>query len=335
MKILLISTTVQPLGLERYGGIEDDVKNFCEPLLKLGYEVTIAAPVGSKVPAGAELIETVRLPVYQDRDDISFYIWQDRISEFDCIHDFSHQKVLARERENAPVINMVWNLNPRGPPLPKYNLMCLSLYHGQLVADFTGQTVKQEYLGIDLEKFRPLDCERTHFLYCANIVLQKGVLEAIKYCKELGERLYICGGTPNREFSWQVMEKCDDENVVWVGNVLDRVKVDLIQHSKAVLCPLHSQHALEMAFSKITVESLACGVPVIAPKLGVFLELFEDGKHGFHAITDEEYKAAMRKVSEIDPKDCRELAESRYDREKIVRYVKELYEPVRDGLRWA
>ena len=336
MKILLISTTVQPLGLERYGGIEDDVKNFCEPLLRLGHQVTVAAPVGSRVPEGAELIETVRLPICQDRDDLAFYAIHDRLDDFQVLHDFSHQKVLARERENAPVINMVWNLNPSGPSLPKYNLVCLSLYHGQLVADLTGQTVKQEYLGIDLEKFRPLDGERTHFLYCANIVPQKGSLEAIRMCRELGEKLFVAGGTPSREFAWHVMEQCDDRQIFFCGDVTNEVKINLIQHAKAVLCPLHPRHALEMAFSKITVEALACGTPVIAPKLGVWPELMEDGKHGFLAITDEEYKRVMQRINEINPAECRKLAETRYDRNEIVkRYVEELYEPVRDGLRWA
>src|SRR5712691_5131852 len=109
MRLLLVSTSVVPLGLRRYGGIELMCYNYAEGLVKAGHEVTVAAPYGSIVPKGVALLETVDLPDEQDRDDLAGAVaLRGFMSEhYDAVHDFSHRGTFHARQ--FPAVHMVWD----------------------------------------------------------------------------------------------------------------------------------------------------------------------------------------------------------------------------------
>ena len=128
MKILCIGTSVVPLGRGLYGGIEKLCYDFVEGLKEAGQDVTVAAPEGSRVPDGVTLIETVKLPEEQDRDDLA---WgrMGEVRPFDIIHDFSHGHMLGRHVANIfdiPQISMLWDNITRRYDKAPYNIVCLS-----------------------------------------------------------------------------------------------------------------------------------------------------------------------------------------------------------------
>jgi len=237
---------------------------------------------------------------------------------------------------NLPVVNMVWNPNPR-VPLPKYNLMCLTRYHAQRVCDLTLQTIKYEDICINTERYAFCPDKEDYFLFVGKLTPEKGALEAVRICKELGVRLYVVGGllpSDPKWYMWEVVRECDQKQIVFIGNASDDVKIKLMQKAKALIYPVDFRHAFDMAHWQAGVEALSCGTPLITYRLGCLKEVFIHGKHGFLVRDREEFKEAMQNIEDISPEECRRYA-WRYDRYRIVEnYLREVYKPVARGLRW-
>ena len=66
------------------------------------------------------------------------------------------------------------------------------------------------------------------------------------------------------------------------------------------------------------VEAMACGVPVIATPRGSVPEIVVDGVTGWIAASVEDMAAAVERCDEIDPRECRALAELHYSPERMV-----------------
>ena len=66
------------------------------------------------------------------------------------------------------------------------------------------------------------------------------------------------------------------------------------------------------------VEAMACGVPVIATPRGSVPEIVVDGVTGWIAASVEDMAAAVERCAEIDPRECRAVAERHYSPERMV-----------------
>jgi glycosyltransferase involved in cell wall biosynthesis len=60
-------------------------------------------------------------------------------------------------------------------------------------------------------------------------------------------------------------------------------------------------------------EAMACGTPVIAFPEGAAPEVVDDGRTGFLVDDEEAMAAAIHRLGEIDPAECRKRVEARYD----------------------
>jgi glycosyltransferase involved in cell wall biosynthesis len=66
------------------------------------------------------------------------------------------------------------------------------------------------------------------------------------------------------------------------------------------------------------VEAMACGVPVIATPRGSVSEIVLPGQTGWIAATVDEMVAAVGRCREIDPSECRSIAELFYSPARMV-----------------
>jgi glycosyltransferase involved in cell wall biosynthesis len=66
------------------------------------------------------------------------------------------------------------------------------------------------------------------------------------------------------------------------------------------------------------IESMAAGTPVIAFRRGAVPEVIEHGRTGFIVDTLDEMVEAARHIDEIDPHECRRVAEERFALEPFV-----------------
>jgi len=328
-----VGTSVIPIGHGKYGGIEKLCYDFVEGLHRLGHQITVAAPRGSRVPEGVKLIETVKLPDYQDRDDITdkkLIPWLVPNIDIDAIHDFSHKHVL-KERV-FPSIHMVWH------PIThyylfqsNYNAVCLSNWQKERFEKAYVQKAIVMPMCVDTDKYRPVDNpSRERFLFLGKISPEKGVHLAIQYCRELGAGLDVVGGLIpselNSSYLQSIQKLCEGDNIKLYFNVTEEEKIGFLQNAKAVIYPVQQDEAHWL----VGIEAWACMTDTYTFDRGAMREICLPRTV---AKTEEEFKELMQ-------------TEGYYHREQIwahgqqynlgvvlPKYL-ELYKLVAEGKRW-
>jgi glycosyltransferase involved in cell wall biosynthesis len=74
----------------------------------------------------------------------------------------------------------------------------------------------------------------------------------------------------------------------------------------------------EEPFGLVMIESMACGTPVLATRVGAVPEVIEDGRSGIIVDDYRMMPAALAHVDEIDPVECRRYVEERFSPERMV-----------------
>lgn len=336
MRLLLVSTSVVPLGTQRYGGIEKMVSNYAAGLVKAGHEVTVAAPYGSVVPKGVALIETVRLPEEQDRDDIADQVakrWHGG-GYFDAIHDFSHRGTFHAASYSA--VHMVWDpIVANYPFKPDNRNLCVSnwqavryekMYQRKAVVGPTGF--------LDTSVFRPYGDERTdRFLFLGKLSAAKGADLALTYASELGVPLDIVGGlVPTEQDSPYVKmleDGAGDSGQIRVHfNVTEEEKVRFLRACRALIYPVRQEESHWLAGIEawcMETRTLAAGMMV----------LDEVSRPEFVAHTMAEFFQKMK--AEPDAALLRawgEESRAKYSVEACIAFYTDLYEKVGRGASW-
>jgi len=109
--------------------------------------------------------------------------------------------------------------------------------------------------------------------------------------------------------------------ITYVGGVGGRKKMKFISEAKALLFPVTWNEPFGLA----VIEALACGTPVIAMNRGAMPEIIEHGVNGFLANDEQEFAEYMKRVDEIDPKECRRTVEERFSAETMAAEYVERY----------
>ena len=91
-------------------------------------------------------------------------------------------------------------------------------------------------------------------------------------------------------------------------------KVELLQHARATLFPIE----WEEPFGLVMIESMACGTPVIATRIGAVPEVIEQGRSGIIVDDYHEMVAALEEADKLEPVDLRRFAEEHYSPERMV-----------------
>jgi D-inositol-3-phosphate glycosyltransferase len=154
--------------------------------------------------------------------------------------------------------------------------------------------------GVNLDLFRPVDKaaarQRLGFAEDEAIVLYVGrfdpikgidrLLEAMAYLKHLKRmRLVIIGGddpgTPEYQSLRQLTAKFGiQKSVRFVGRVEQNQLPPYYSAADVLVVPSYYE-----SFGLVGLESLACGTPVVATRVGAMEEIIEDGKTG-HVVAD-------------------------------------------------
>ena len=90
-------------------------------------------------------------------------------------------------------------------------------------------------------------------------------------------------------------------DVAFVGEIDERQKPAFFGGAAATLFPSDWPEP----FGLVMIESLAAGTPVIALRRGAVPEVLVDGVTGFICDDVDEMVAAVSRLDEIDPQDCR------------------------------
>jgi glycosyltransferase involved in cell wall biosynthesis len=329
--------SVPPSG---YGGIELVISLLCEGLVRNGHDVTLFACPGSS--SAAEVREV--LPETHE-DDIQSAIYEvdhvarvfDAVDEaaagerpYDIVHDHcGFTAVAMANRIRVPVVHTL-----HGPFTADTSRFYLR--HGakaHLVAISRAQRESAPHgLPVSAVVPNPIDVEdwpfRTekagHLLWLGRMTPVKGPDRAVAVARDAGVPLVLAGPVqPGDEeyFEDQVRPHVDGVAVTYVGEVGGREKAELVAGARALLMPIR----WEEPFGMVMIEALACGTPVLAFPEGAAREIVRDGVNGFLVPDEDAMSAAVTRLPEISPAECRASVTETYSVDTVVAGYEEVY----------
>jgi len=283
MRILIISTSVIPVGAGFYGGIEKNVYDMAEALFRAGHKVAVLAPYGSKLSNGIRHIPSVKLPDEQDRDDIAInqglYGRGGGLGIPDVILDYSHGHFIGRadptnpdwvnQVKRLPMVNFVWDPIQVRYTKACFNIACLSKWQRDRFSALYNQKamVFPKWGYVNGLWYKPAKSpRRERFLFLGKLTAEKGGLQAVELARRAGVGLDVVGGllaTDNRAYADGLRDMAD-KDVRFHGNVSEERKIEFIQNAKAVVYPVQFDEAHNM----VAVESAACQTPFIQYRRG-------------------------------------------------------------------
>ena len=128
-----------------------------------------------------------------------------------------------------------------------------------------------------------------------------------------GARRKAAPAEERRYFAEHVQPRLGD-GITYVGEIDLHERVRLLHGALALINPL----AWDEPFGLVMAEAMACGVPVIATPRGSVPEIVIPGQYGLDRRAVEEMAAAVGRCGEIDPSECRAVAELAYSPERMV-----------------
>ncbi|HET9250425.1 MAG TPA: glycosyltransferase family 4 protein [Actinomycetota bacterium] len=318
---------VPPTG---YGGIEWVVALLADGLAEAGHDVTLFATGDSHTRARLEYVFE-KAPGSAAINDIvldtthTLFSLRDAAERFDVLHVHTPFSALAAAVETGiPTVHTL-----HGSFVPE--MTRLYSYVAQrvwFVAISEAQKRFNEdlryggvvYNGIDMAAY-PLQEEKEDFvLFLGRAAPEKGWRRAVEAAVAAGERLVsavkIAHPTEQEEWANRIQPILPPGFEV-LGEITLAEKVSLLRRAKAVLFPIDWAEP----FGLVMTEAMACGTPVIATPRGSVPEVVEDGVTGWIVeVDDYPAQAAERltRLSEIDPRACRERVQRRFSKEAMV-----------------
>ena len=136
---------------------------------------------------------------------------------------------------------------------------------------------------IDLEIFRPQEIEKKYDLvFSGRLVKNKGIFLLLKAARNFKSqipniKLVIVGSGPleNRIKKYIKKHKLEDNITFagWLPTIEDLAKI--YNQSKILVMPSFNEGG-----PRVTLEAMACKVPVITTKVGVMLDIIKHGENG-------------------------------------------------------
>jgi glycosyltransferase involved in cell wall biosynthesis len=188
---------------------------------------------------------------------------------------------------------------------------------------------------IDLETFSPLNLERKYDLvFAGRLVRNKGIfllLDAVRNIKnEIPDiRLIIIGSGPLKNRIKRYIGRNNLENNIefsgWLSTANDVAKI--YNQSKMMVMPSFNEGG-----PRVTLEAMACRVPVITSRVGIMLDIIQDGKNGL--FIDWNLKDIVNKIELLlNNNELRiKIAENGYqsvqqfERKKIIKNYAKIFE---------
>jgi glycosyltransferase involved in cell wall biosynthesis/quercetin dioxygenase-like cupin family protein len=333
MRIAMLSSIAWRTPPRHYGPWEQVVSLLTEGLVARGVEVTLFATADSETAGRSHAI--VPRPYEEDKDLIP-KVWEslhisevfERAEDFDLIHNhFDFLPLTYSGLVKRPVLTTIHGFSSEKilPVYKKYDGR--SYYVSISDADRSPELTYMATIhhGIDLEAFTFDPSGGEYLLFFGRIHPDKGVREAIEIARLAGRRLLIAGIVQDEcYFETEVKPHLDGSQVEYVGSVGPDRRDNLLGRAACLLHPINFNEP----FGLSVVEANACGTPVIAFSRGSMPEIITDGVNGFLVSTVSEAVDAVQRIQTIRRSDCREVAEGRFSRDRMVDDYLKVYERI-------
>lgn len=341
LKIAQVAPLWFSIPPKKYGGIEWIVYLLCEGLTKRGHKVTLFASGNSRVPC--KLVKTyprslidIGIPWHNPAFNIMNLTEAfKRAKEFDIIHThIDLWECFFSPLTKTVSLHTIHNpLYTTKDPQKDYRIFILNRYRNQnFVAISQAQKklsavklnfVAVIYNGINIGDFKFNPKPKDHFIWCARVDKYKGIENAIAIAKKAKIKLILAGRVDptQRDYFKRKIKPHLGKQITFIGEYSQKEKSDFFGNAKALLYPIewHEPFGLNM------IESMACGTPVIAFKMGSVPEVVKDGKTGFVVRNIKEAIEAVKKIDQIKRENCRKWVEEQFSAEMMVSNYEKLY----------
>jgi glycosyltransferase involved in cell wall biosynthesis len=339
LRVAMLAPPWIPVPAPGYGGIEEVVRLLCAGLAARCHDVTLFAPPGSESTADVSVvleeahpdaIENARFEV--DHVARVFTAVDAAAAEgrpYDVIHDHTGHAALAMaDRLGVPLVHTLhgpFTEDARRFYAKHGRKACIvAISRAQLddaPPEMGGGHVVHNPIDVDEWPFR---AEKDDYvLWIGRMSPDKGPHRAIAAARAAGTRLVLAGPVqPGQEaFFAEEVEPHLDGEIEYVGEAGAGAKRELYQRARALLMPIRWPEP----FGLVMVEALACGTPVIAFPEGSAPEVVEEGRCGFVVDDEDAMAAAVGRLDEIDPAECRRSCEERFGVDAVVERYEEVY----------
>ena len=338
LRIAQVAPPIERVPPDGYGGTERVIDELVRELVVRGHEVTTFASGDSDVPG--RHVPTVPRALRNDGfggAPTGFVIGTmlqvlDMADEFDLIHShLEWASVMLARASKVPVVStfhgrldVPWARAVLGPKSP-----------GHLVA--ISESQQKDHPAIDWTVVHngltlssaPFDRRRSEDLvFIGRVVPEKGIVEAIEIALLAGRHLKIAakiGTTPaeqayNEDVFQPALKEAGDA-VEFLGEVSGADRDELISSAYAVLMP----GSWPEPFGLVAIESLACGTPVIARRVGGLSEIIREDVDGFFGDDVTQLAFNVPRVAELDRDAIRASVIDRFSAKRMADGYEALY----------
>lgn len=343
LRIAQVAPPLERVPPAAYGGTERIVHELTTELVRRGHEVTVYASGDSDVPT--RLVPTVDRalrPAGIEGDAGGWFASTvkqvvEQATDFDVIHSHLEWWSLPLARQSpVPVVatfhgrlDLPWADRllqgaPRG--------MVAISRHQAHTHPTVPWTIIHNGLSLDRAPFGEGPGET--FCFVGRVDAEKGIIEAIEIAVRTGRPLRIAAKVGNlardRAYYEDVFVpalKRAGSLVEYLGELGPADRDRLFAESYATLMP----GAWPEPFGLVSIESLACGTPVLARRVGALPEIVRDGVDGFFGDDAAAIAFYADRVGGLDRLAIRERVVERFSAARMTDRYEELYARMAGG----
>lgn len=327
-KIAILSPISWRTPPRHYGPWEQMASNIAEGMVENGFDVTLFATGDSLTKGKLEYVCNVPL---EENRELDPKVWEcmhishlmEKANKFDLIHNnYDFLPLSYSGLIDTPVLTTIHGFSSNSiiPVYKRYNPT--NYYVSISNADRSSEIdyISTVYNGIDINEFNLQVSKKDYLLFFGRIHNDKGTWESIQIAKKAGLKLIISGIIQDQKyFDEKVKPFINNDNIIFSGPSGPKKRDKLLGGAIALLHPIN----FDEPFGLSVAEAMLCGTPVIAFNRGSMPELIDHERTGFLTGSIEEASECIKSVGIIDPVYCRQWAENRFSKTRMINdYIK-------------
>jgi glycosyltransferase involved in cell wall biosynthesis len=340
MRIAQVAPLYESVPPRLYGGTERVVSWLTEQLVSLGHDVTLFAS-GDSV-TNARLVPACKKALRLDPDCIdpiaSHTLMIERVfnhaEEFDLIHfhiDYLHFPLSRRVQ--VPCVTTLHGRLDLPDLVPLYKefseVPLVSISDAQRRPIPWVNWVRTVHHGLPAASLSLNEGGGDYLAFLGRVSPEKGLGRAIEIAIRSGMKLKVAAKIDRADRDYyrrEIRALLDHPLIEFLDEIAASEKQDFLGNAAALLFPIDWPEP----FGLVMIEALACGTPVIGHPLGSVPEIIPDGVAGFLVRDLDEAVEAVKRLGEIDRRECRRHFELNFRDERMAsEYVKIYHQLIR------
>jgi glycosyltransferase involved in cell wall biosynthesis len=325
---------VPPLA---YGGTERIVHELTTELVRRGHDVTVFASGDSDVPG--RLIPTIATPLRPDRKESDSARWfastvelvKQHAADFDVIH--SHLEWWSVPLARTSTVPVVATFHGR-LDLPWADRLFVDAPDGMVAISRHQASTHPDvpwtiiHNGLTLDRAPFSETPGDELCFVGRVDPEKGIIEAMDIARRAGRTLRIAAKVGSmagqRAYYEDVFKPAlakAGSSVEYLGELQPVERDQLFASSYATLMP----GGWPEPFGLVSIESLACGTPILARRVGALPEIVREGVDGFFGDDAAAMAFYVDRVGSLDRREIRARVIERFSAARMTDRYEELY----------